>query len=856
MSINDTFENKDRPGLSMSPNHDNFSSSNHRPSLRPYARATLMRSNSLPIPPHSPSFEHDNTSTSFQQHGDPGSPQWRRERLLRIGGQNRTQLSSDSSPIADFNDTTSLTHTRSKTYGSTNFRSLRTRDRAMSNDSVPHSVTPFATLPRLSKRVSFFKRPTVYDAITEDTAAKDGSEAINPNGIRVWYSSFTSIDWLHDAIKDSRRRFKLRRRKSLRGRVRNIIDRSIGWIVVTIIGILSAILAFLIVRSEQWLFDLKEGRCKGAWHKAKSICCPQSDDLFITLSETEAICDSWQTWSDLAKAHGIDNKSIEFISYTIIAAAGSGIPEVKTILSGFVIHGYLGGRTLVVKATGLALSVASGKEGPLVHIAACLGNIVEGKRREILSAASAAGVAVAFGAPVGGVLFSLEEVSYFFPAKVMLRSLFCAIVGALTLRILDPFGTGKIVLFQVRYDKGVYGAYFSSMNYWWTKNVRGKTWLGSYPVSEVLLITFITTMLCFINPYTRMAGTELVYNLFEECHKGESHKGLCPKTPDDIRPLILAIGIAMIVKAMLTVVTFGIKLPAGIFIPTLGVGACFGRIVGYLVQYLQWKRPDMPLFKHCVGDNSCIVPGIYAMVGAAAALSGVTRTTVSLAVIMCELTDTLTYVVPIVVGILISKTVADALQPKGIYDLCIELAQLPYLDNKLEYYWDDLQAADIAIRDVEVIYIDEVNTVTSLRDKLQAAMRNGNSDSGFPILQKSSQGAKTLGYVGVSELEHALGDSNFSYTFPLIFNVFEPAIVAESADAECYFNPARSQWNHPYIDDGSSIMSSGEFLAPDAFDFTKYIDQAPLSVPSCASLELVQQFFVKLGARYRLANGR
>lgn len=43
------------------------------------------------------------------------------------------------------------------------------------------------------------------------------------------------------------------------------------------------------------------------------------------------------------------------------------------------------------------------------------------KRREILSAACAAGVAVAFGAPVGGVLFSLEEVSYYFPPKVMWR---------------------------------------------------------------------------------------------------------------------------------------------------------------------------------------------------------------------------------------------------------------------------------------------------------------------------------------------------------------------------------------------------------------------------------------------------
>jgi chloride channel 3/4/5 len=86
--------------------------------------------------------------------------------------------------------------------------------------------------------------------------------------------------------------------------------------------------------------------------------------------------------------------------------------EIKTILSGFVIHGYLGGRTLFTKSVGLTLSVAAGlslgKEGPMVHIASCIGNICsrlflkyetnEGKRREILSAACAAGVAVAFGA--------------------------------------------------------------------------------------------------------------------------------------------------------------------------------------------------------------------------------------------------------------------------------------------------------------------------------------------------------------------------------------------------------------------------------------------------------------------------
>lgn len=98
-----------------------------------------------------------------------------------------------------------------------------------------------------------------------------------------------------------------------------------------------------------------------------------------------------------------------------------------------------------------------------MHIASCVGNIMsrffpkydrnEGMRRHIISAACAAGVAVSFGAPVGGTLFSLEEVSYFFGPKTMSRSFLCALVAAMTLKLLDPFGSGKIVLFEVSYDR-------------------------------------------------------------------------------------------------------------------------------------------------------------------------------------------------------------------------------------------------------------------------------------------------------------------------------------------------------------------------------------------------------------------
>ncbi|TFK85536.1 hypothetical protein K466DRAFT_588014 [Polyporus arcularius HHB13444] len=882
----------------------------------------------------------------------PSTTDWRRQRLLQIGNPSASTSSETAAeetsslrPHPQLRSTSYGTLPAStRTGGSKQRQPFRARHAlgALPSILIPkgrytNPPTPSVDSPRSLRTSRFFatQRPiSAYDKPVLDSDNAEAEGGVNTNGVRVWYSSFTSIDWLHDAIKDSARLSALRRRKSRRGRLRRHLDRAVGWIAVTIVGVLTAFIAFAIVRSEQWLFDIKEGYCTQGILKAKRFCCPVQDDellrrapAFLTLG-VEAECPAWRTWGEYFtpmadRADWLHVEAIEYVVYTVIAiclavvsalltihltastsfvtrkdsgvlsstfagsddtkavtnpppqarkvlyyAAGSGIPEIKTILSGFVIHGYLGGRTLFTKSVGLALSVASGlslgKEGPFVHIASCVGNIVsrffskyetnEGKRRGILSAACAAGVAVAFGAPIGGVLFSLEEVSYFFPAKVMWRSFFCAMVAAVTLKLLDPFGSGKLVLFQVTYDKdwhayemfpflilgvlgGVYGAYFSKLNYRWSRHVRNATWLKSYPVTEVILVTLVTAIFSFLNPYTRMGGTELVYNLFAECRDGSrnTHSGLCVlDPPTQAMPVISAIFIAMIVKGTLTIITFGIKVPAGIFIPTLGVGACAGRIVGILIQWLQFSYPQSAAFAVCKGDLNCVVPGLYAMVGAAATLSGVTRTTVSLAVIMFELTDTLTYAAPVMLSVLVAKTVADALEPKGIYDLVIELSQLPYLDAKHDYIWGAHQMSDVTDRDVEVIRVDRTNTVKSLRDKLQQLVDSGNSDSGFPILRPDDEGLRMVGYIGANELEHAL------------------SIVADEPEEEVIFHATTPQGHIAHMTSSvSSLVETGSnYIGANPYDFSCYMDQAPLTVQDNSPLELVQQFFTKLGARY------
>jgi hypothetical protein len=173
-----------------------------------------------------------------------------------------------------------------------------------------------------------------------------------------------------------------------------LADASQVWIILVAAGILSGGIAAFIDVASDWLADLKTGYCHnvdgdGRFYLNKSFCCWGIEE--------EQACHDWNSWGSAMGIGSVGGRYIvEYIFFVLFSvffaacasllvrefspyAKHSGIPEIKTVLGGFVIRHFLGGWTLVTKTIGLCLAVASGlwlgKEGPLVHVACCSANL-------------------------------------------------------------------------------------------------------------------------------------------------------------------------------------------------------------------------------------------------------------------------------------------------------------------------------------------------------------------------------------------------------------------------------------------------------------------------------------------------
>ena len=285
----------------------------------------------------------------------PSSVDWRRQRLLQIGsgaplGPPRP-LSDD---IQDSDERTSLYNSANeRSYGSVrpslagmrSFSTIARRDLpplpnlsparpASSGPPSPATRSP-TSVRALTRRLSQ-RRISAYDAPLVRSKFSNPDDDINVriNGFRVWYSSFSSIDWLHDAIKDSVRFSRLRHGRSIRSRLRLAFDKSLGWIIVTIVGFLTALIAFLVVRLEQWFFDAKYGYCATGWWKAIRFCCPDARYLH---SLNEGGCSDWVDWSgpltSWVRLSNTETDYVEYISYTLVAVRAFSVSVIMSLIS-------------------------------------------------------------------------------------------------------------------------------------------------------------------------------------------------------------------------------------------------------------------------------------------------------------------------------------------------------------------------------------------------------------------------------------------------------------------------------------------------------------------------------------------
>merc|ERR1719210_2276484 len=232
--------------------------------------------------------------------------------------------------------------------------------------------------------------------------------------------------------------------------------------------------------------------------------------------------------------------SAGFVHLVAPQAIGSGIPEMKVILRGVVLKEYLTFRTFIAKAVGLTATLGSGmplgKEGPFVHIASIMATLLsklvtsfqgiyanESRNSEMLAAACAVGVACCFGAPIGGVLFSIEVTSVYFAVRNYWRGFFAAVIGAIVFRLLSiwfqdeetivavfrttfpiefPYDPQELIVFAlIGVFCGVGGAMYVFIHrkyvLWMRSNKQLKKFLQKNRFIYPLLISFLISALSF-----------------------------------------------------------------------------------------------------------------------------------------------------------------------------------------------------------------------------------------------------------------------------------------------------------------------------------------------------------------------
>ncbi|KAH9618686.1 hypothetical protein KSS87_017160 [Heliosperma pusillum] len=473
------------------------------------------------------------------------------------------------------------------------------------------------------------------------------------------------------------------------------------------------------------------------------------------------------------------------------AAAGPGIPEIKAYLNGIDTPNMYGFTTLLVKFLGTIAAVPAGldlgKEGPLVHIGTCIAALLgqggTGKyrvkwpwlrymnndrdQRDLITYGASSGVCAAFRSPVGGILFSVEEVATWWRSALLWRTFFSTAIVVVVLRCFTEYcGSGRCGLFNgglimfdvsdadVHYHAsdiipviliGVFGGLLGSLyNYVLIKvirlysliNEKGKLAKIVLSVSVSLFTSVTMYGLPFLVSCTKCDSSPNIvcptsgrtgnfkqfncpdgyYNdlasLLFSTNDDAVRNIFSTNTPTEFHyvTLILFFGLYCI----LGLITFAIAVPSGLFLPIILMGSAYGRLIGILM-------------------NSKMDQGLYAILGAASLMAGSMRMTVSVCAIFLELTNNLLLLPITMFVLLISKGVGDYFNP-SIYELILELKGLPFLEAKPEPWMRGITVGELVEVKPQLSTLNVVEKVSCILNALKNTTHNG-----FPVIELEDQ---------------------------------------------------------------------------------------------------------------------
>ncbi|XP_040606998.1 chloride channel protein 2 isoform X4 [Mesocricetus auratus] len=483
-----------------------------------------------------------------------------------------------------------------------------------------------------------------------------------------------------------------------------------------------------------------------------------------------AVCLQAQQWMSRGLNTSILLQYLAWVTYPVVLitfsagftqilapqAVGSGIPEMKTILRGVVLKEYLTLKTFVAKVIGLTCALGSGmplgKEGPFVHIASMcaallskflslFGGIYENESRntEMLAAACAVGVGCCFAAPIGETITALFKTRF---------------------RLDFPFDLQELPAFAViGIASGFGGALFVYLNRKIVQVMRKQKTINRFLMRKRLLfpalVTLLISTLTFPPGFGQfMAGQlsqkETLVTLFDNrtwVRQGLVEDLQLPSTSQAWNPpranVFLTLVIFILMKFWMSALATTIPVPCGAFMPVFVIGAAFGRLVGESMA--AWFPDGI----HTDSSTYRIVPGGYAVVGAAA-LAGAVTHTVSTAVIVFELTGQIAHILPVMIAVILANAVAQSLQP-SLYDSIIRIKKLPYLP---ELGWGRHQQYRVRVEDIMVRDVPHVALNCTFRDLRLALHR---TKGRMLALVESPESMILLGSIERSQVVALLG---------------------------------------------------------------------------------------------------